>query len=260
MARSAAGQPILGRLALVLALGALAAFAVGALAAAQVTHREPPRQPVASASSAPVAEARLPDAVEDGAAGPGAAVARVDAGWAAEVAAATGIPVRALFAYASAALVLGAEAPECGLGWNTLAGLGAIESDHGRHGGSVLGEDGFPAPAIRGPALDGAGVAAIADTDGDAWDGDATWDRAMGPLQVIPETWRRWGADADGDGRASPDDIDDAALAAARYLCADGSVSSPEEWRRAVFSYNHLDSYVDAVADAANRYAAAVSG
>jgi hypothetical protein len=34
-------------------------------------------------------------------------------------------------------------------------------------------------------------------------------------------------------------------------------VSSPEAWRAAIFSYNHLDSYVDDVAAMANRYAAA---
>lgn len=249
---------MLSRIAFVAALGVLGA---GAIAAVNLSRVEPVRQP------APVAPVMVAERVATGAPAPaeaagssgarGSAVSRVDPRWAATTAAATGIPVRALLAYAAAALVVAAEQPGCGIGWNTLAGIGAIESDHGRHGGSVLGEDGYPVPAIRGPALDGAGVAAIADTDGGAWDGDARWDRAVGPLQFIPDTWRRWGADANGDGVADPNQIDDAALAAGRYLCAGGSVSSPEGWRRAVFSYNHLDSYVDDVAATANRYAAA---
>ncbi len=44
----------------------------------------------------------------------------------------------------------------------------------------------------------------------------------MGPLQFIPSTWRSWGVDANGDGVADPNQIDDAALAAGRYLCAAG--------------------------------------
>lgn len=182
---------------------------------------------------------------------------RVDQAWAEQKARATGIPVRALEAYALADLLVSAEQPGCGIGWNTLAGIGAIESDHGRHGGAVLDADGYPQPAIRGAALDGNGVAAISDTDGGRWDGDAVWDRAVGPLQFIPDTWSRWGADANADGVADPNQIDDAALAAARYLCASGEMLSVDGWRAAIFSYNHLDSYVDDVAAVANRYAAA---
>ncbi|MFJ4164546.1 lytic transglycosylase domain-containing protein [Microbacterium sp. NPDC089698] len=181
----------------------------------------------------------------------------VDAGWLTRTAASTGIPERALAAYASADLIVSAEDPSCGIGWNTLAGIGLIETDHGRHGGAVLGADGRPDPPIRGAALDGNGVMAIPDTDGGAWDGDTVWDRAVGPMQFIPETWRTWGADGDGDGVADPNQIDDAALAAARYLCASGSVATPEGWRRAILRYNDLDQYVADVARAANGYAAA---
>lgn len=181
----------------------------------------------------------------------------IDPAWLAETTAATGIPPRALRAYATADLVIESEQPSCAIGWNTLAAIGGIESDHGRHGGAVLGEDGRSSPAIFGPALDGDGVAAIADTDGGRWDGDTTWDRAVGPLQFIPDTWTRWGADGDGDGTADPHQLDDAALAAARYLCASSTMTDAAGWRRAVFAYNHLDAYVDDVAALANRYAAA---
>lgn len=180
-----------------------------------------------------------------------------DPTWVARVAAATGIPERAFTAYAAAALAIGTTQPECGLGWNTIAAIGSIESDHGRHGGAVLGGDGYSQPAIRGAALDGNGVQAIPDTDGGRWDADTVWDRAVGPMQFIPSTWTRWGSDGNGDGQADPNQIDDAALATARYLCASGSVSSTDAWRSAVFSYNNLDSYVDDVAARANRYAEA---
>jgi membrane-bound lytic murein transglycosylase B len=78
-------------------------------------------------------------------------------------------------------------------------------------------------------------------------------------MQFIPGTWRRWGADADGDGVADPNQIDDAALTAARYLCAAGSMRNPSGWRTAVLSYNHSEEYVDRVAGAANDYAAKAS-
>lgn len=177
--------------------------------------------------------------------------------WTAHVAAASGIPARALTAYASAQLELAELQPECGLGWTTLAAIGAIESGHGSHGDAVLGNDGYPSRAIVGPALDGTRFAAIADTDGGRFDGDAVWDRAVGPMQFIPSTWAKWGSDANGDGVADPNQIDDAALGAARYLCASGSMKSPEGWRAAVFSYNHVDAYVDQVATLANEFAAA---
>jgi len=184
----------------------------------------------------------------------------VDPGWLTSTSTATGIPARALEAYASASLVAGTESPECGLGWNTVAAIGAIETGHGTFGDSAIDSDGWARPAILGPRLDGHGFAAISDTDGGLLDGDPTWDRAVGPLQFIPSTWARWGADGNGDGIADPHQIDDAALAAVRYLCHAGSTSTPSGWRRAVHSYNHSEAYVDQVAARANQYAGAVNG
>jgi membrane-bound lytic murein transglycosylase B len=233
-----------------------AGIAVPVAGAVLALELAPPPVPLqVRAADAPVAVA--PPGPSPAAAMPTVAVDRVDARWATRVAAATGIPQRAVLAYAAADLVVDAEQPACGLGWNTLAAIGGIESGHGSHGGAVLGEDGRAAPAIRGVALDGDGVAAIPDTDGGARDGDPVWDRAMGPMQFIPSTWARWGADGDGDGTTDPDVLDDAALAAGRYLCAGGTLRTPAGWRAAVLSYNRSDAYADAVARVATGYAAA---
>ncbi|WP_255461100.1 lytic transglycosylase domain-containing protein [Glaciihabitans sp. INWT7] len=178
--------------------------------------------------------------------------ARIDPTWLDTVSLRTGIPRTALAAYAGAASVLAEQSPGCHLGWNTLAAIGHLESDDGRDGGAVLSDDGYPSVPILGPALDGGAFAGIHDSDGGAWDGDTVWDHAVGPFQFIPETWRRWGADGNGDGKQDPNQIADAALAAAHYLCHAGDLSTVDGWRRAVLSYNHSERYVDDVARAAN--------
>jgi membrane-bound lytic murein transglycosylase B len=195
-------------------------------------------------------------------ASPGAAAATavgiadtVDGAWLDSVATSTSIPRRALAAYAGASLRLANEQPECNLGWTTLAGIGQIESGHASHGGAVLLADGRTDTAIRGPALDGVQFMAIPDSDDGVWDGDAEWDRAVGPLQFIPQTWSTWGADGNGDGVSDPNQIDDAVLSAGRYLCHSGDLSTVEGWRAGIFSYNHDNAYVDSVAEAANGYA-----
>lgn len=185
----------------------------------------------------------------------GSLVPSIDPEWTSRMASATGIPLRALAAYAFAHISIAEEQPECGLDWTTIAAIGSIESDHGSHGDTVLADDGAATPPIIGRALDGDGVAKIADTDGGRFDGDATWDRAVGPMQFIPSTWAKWGSDANGDDVADPNQIDDAALSTARYLCAAGAMTSSEGWRDAVFSYNHDNDYVDKVATVANDYA-----
>jgi hypothetical protein len=156
------------------------------------------------------------------------------------------VPEAALRAYKAAAAATNASHPSCDLPWTLLAAIGRVESDHGRYGGSVLGSDGLPRPAIRGVALNGVGpVAAIPDSDNGRFDDDKVWDRAVGPMQFIPTTWAGSGKDGDGDGVANPNDIDDAALAAAGYLCpSSGSIKAPGAMEQAIFSYNHSDYYV----------------
>ncbi|WP_228551721.1 lytic transglycosylase domain-containing protein [Mumia zhuanghuii] len=186
----------------------------------------------------------------------GAGVAR---GWVSDVSARTGIGAVALSAYANAALRIGAEQPGCALPWTTLAAIGWVESHHGTLGGNVLLPDGTTRTPLLGPALDGSpGVGALRARAEDTADhGNARWDHAVGPLQFIGSTWRRWGSDGDGDGVADRHDIDDAAYSAARYLCADGhDLTTGAGWSAAVRSYNHSDAYVASVLAAANDYAA----
>lgn len=176
--------------------------------------------------------------------------------WAEEQSDALGIPVVQLEAYGYAAAVLARSRPDCGIGWTTVAGIASVESRHGTHRGASVGDDGKVSPPIRGIALDGSpGVALIKDSDGGRLDGDAEYDRAVGPLQFIPETWQRWGADANGDGIADPDNIDDAALTTARYLCASGGdLTGPEGWQRALLTYNQSNAYMHKVRDRAAAY------
>ncbi|GAA4873616.1 lytic murein transglycosylase [Actinomycetospora straminea] len=183
------------------------------------------------------------------AAAPAPADAATRATWAADTAGRSGVPARALAAYAGAEAAARDELADCGLSWVTLAGLGRVESNHGRFGDTALDDGGRPREAIRGPELDGTnGNRTIRDTDGGRLDGDTTYDRAVGPLQFIPTTWALYAADGDGDGVSDPDDLDDAALAAARYLCTDDrDLRRGDDWRAAVLAYNRSQAYVDRV-------------
>jgi membrane-bound lytic murein transglycosylase B len=177
--------------------------------------------------------------------------------WTASALAEHDLPSAAMRAYKNAASNIDAADPGCHLGWTLLAGIGRVESDHGRFGGSVLGSDGVPRPAIVGVPLNGKGpVAAIHDTDGGAFDGDKVWDRAVGPMQFIPSTWSGGaGRDGDGDGKKSPNDLDDASLAAAAYLCnGGGNLADDTAVKSAVFRYNPSDYYVALVTAFARGY------
>ncbi|HJV99612.1 MAG TPA: lytic transglycosylase domain-containing protein [Arthrobacter sp.] len=181
----------------------------------------------------------------------------VDGQWLAATAAETGIPARALQAYATGAAAANHKDPACGIGWNTVAAIGFVESAHGTYGGGSLPPAGQAAGPIVGPRLDGGGFAAIADTDAGALDGDPHWDRAVGPMQFIPSTWQFAGRDGDGDGNADPFNIDDAAVSAAVYLCGGGrDLVTDRGWADAVHAYNQSDAYVAQVRETATAYAA----
>ena len=174
----------------------------------------------------------------------------------------TGIPDAALRAYRAAAQRLAVSDPQCGLDWSLLAGIGRVESHHGRYGGANLGVDATARPHIIGIALDGRpGVDRITDSDDGHLDGDATFDRAVGPMQFIPGTWAGVAADGDRDGQSSPHDLDDAALAAGAYLCAgQGSLANDVGARRALLRYNNSSPYGHLVLVLASAYRAGTSG
>ncbi|MEO3784543.1 lytic transglycosylase domain-containing protein [Actinocorallia sp. B10E7] len=102
-----------------------------------------------------------------------------------------------------------------GLSWTVLAAIGQVESGHGRDVG----------PSSAG---------------------------ALGPMQFMPATWKSYGVDGDGDGRADIMNPFDAIPAAARYLCAAGA---QRDLYKAVYAYNHADWYVQKVLSLADAYA-----
>jgi hypothetical protein len=189
-----------------------------------------------------------------GVAAPGREASKL-AGWALPLASRLQIPQPALEAYGYAQLVMERLQPSCRLSWTTLAGIGKVESNHGRSGGATLTADGQAYPPIIGAPLDGqGGRKLVADTDGGMLDNDSTYDRAVGPMQFIPSTWQNFAEDADSDGTRNPHDIDDAALAAAKYLCSNGRDMGSTGWRDGILSYNNVGSYADLVYETANGY------
>ncbi len=79
---------------------------------------------------------------------------------------------------------------------------------------------------------------------------------AVGWMQFMPSTWATYGVDANGDGKADPNDPQDAIFAAARYLQAAGM---PVDTASAIFAYNHADWYVAAVLADAGCYGGSIS-
>jgi len=74
-------------------------------------------------------------------------------------------------------------------------------------------------------------------------------------MQFIPSTWATYAADGNNDGVKDPENIDDATLAAADYLCtASDGLNKPKGLIRAVYAYNHSYSYVKAVLTVAAHY------
>jgi cell wall-associated NlpC family hydrolase len=121
-------------------------------------------------------------------------------------------------------LYLGAARTCPGLPWGVLAGIGKVESDHGR---SAL-------PGVHS---------------------GANYAGAEGPMQFLPATFAEFAVNADHDGQPSPYDPADAIYTAAAMLCADGASSgTPAGVERAVFAYNHSDAYVSDVLTWAARY------
>ncbi|MEV6338254.1 lytic murein transglycosylase [Nocardia vinacea] len=171
-----------------------------------------------------------------------------------------GIPGVAVAAYQNAENILAAENPVCGIPWYLLAGIGRVESTHAF--GGKADADGNPLTPVYGPVLDGslAGNHVVRDTDGGALDGLSGYDRAIGPMQFLPETWKRYGADGNGDGIADPQNLFDATLTAGRYLC-DGGLNMRDltQQTRAILRYNNSMAYVANVMAWAGSYASGIA-
>jgi len=246
-------------IALVLALGAGAIYAVNWL-----SHPKPPAPSGPSGPPpfrVPPLDVARDSAIPGPATPPPAAQTAVPRenfqGWIARVAYYSDVPERVLVAYANADLAYQSKDPACHVTWATLAGLGRVESKHGRYGGARVQDNGEESRPIIGPALDGSpGFLAVPDTDKGKLDGDSTWDRAVGPMQFTPSTWHRWGVRASNDGKdPDPQNIDDAAMTAARYMCAMGhDLSVPKNWWDAVMAYNNSTAYGQDVFSNADAY------
>jgi Transglycosylase SLT domain len=116
-----------------------------------------------------------------------------------------------------------------GVPWPVLAGIGSIETDHGR----------LDAPGVRS--------------------GVNRYGCCAGPMQFNltdgpPSTWARYGVDGNDDGRKDVYDPEDAIPSAGNYLrtllhAAEGNLS------QAILGYNHSQAYVNDVLARARAYA-----
>jgi hypothetical protein len=171
------------------------------------------------------------------------------------------VPLPALAAYQRTETVIAEAVPDCHLDAALLAGIGKVETDHGRIGAWRLGT-----AAVMRPLLIGTPVSHPAplrpdpaDSDGGTWDHDALADHPLGPLQITPSLWQQVAVDGDGDGLRRPFDLDDAALALGVALCAhDADLAVLHERRVALRTLNDRRSYVDQVEEWRTAYAAPV--
>jgi membrane-bound lytic murein transglycosylase B len=235
---------------------AVAAAAVAALSASQapgVTVGDQDRQAVAGAQSTPEATTgdsatgnspyytdlpplKSPNPSPSSTIGTPVSVGEAEAG----------IPATVLDAYKKAEAELAASKPGCNLPWQLLAAIGKVESGQAR--GGRVDANGTTLTPILGPELDGNGFALIKDTDNGEYDGNSTYDQAVGPMQFIPSTWAWAGRDGNGDGKKDPNNVYDAALAAGHYLCRNNwNLSTESGLHSAILSYNNSQDYLNTV-------------
>ncbi|HEX4587846.1 MAG TPA: lytic murein transglycosylase [Mycobacterium sp.] len=166
------------------------------------------------------------------------------------------IPAIALSAYRNAERIMAAAYPGCGVSWNLLAGIGRIESLHAN--GGATDAHGTAVQPIYGPALDGTlpgNEVIVQSRSADR----VMYARAMGPMQFLPGTWSRYASDGDGDGTADVQNLFDASLAAARYLCSGGlNLRDPSQVMAAILRYNNSVAYARNVLGWAAAYATGV--
>jgi hypothetical protein len=169
-----------------------------------------------------------------------------------------GVPAVALAAYRNA-VEWARTTLSCDVPWWAVAAIGKHESHHGEYK-STLGVDGSTNPHIIGIPLDGTRSMVVTDSDNGVLDTDQVWDRAVGPMQAIPTTWR-WYAntfdlDGDANGVADPNNINDAARLTVALLCRNSTQLRTEAGlRNALWAYNPSRSYNDRVYASALAYA-----
>ncbi len=167
------------------------------------------------------------------------------------------IPTIALSAYRNAESMMARAYPACGVSWNLLAGIGRIESGHAN--GGATDTRGNPVNPIFGPALDGTLPGNEVIVQG-VQSGRVTYARAMGPMQFLPGTWSRYASDGDGDGEADPQNVYDATLAAARYLCSGNmNLRDQNQVLTSILRYNNSMAYASNVLGWAASYATGVA-
>ena len=166
------------------------------------------------------------------------------------------IPAMALAAYRNAEAMMATAFPGCGVSWNLLAGIGRIESMHAY--GGATDSRGTAVKPIYGPALDGTlpgNEIIVQSRSADR----VTYARAMGPMQFLPGTWSRYASDGDNDGKADVQNVFDASLAAARYLCSGGlNLRNQADVMSAILRYNNSMAYARNVLSWAASYATGV--
>ncbi len=166
------------------------------------------------------------------------------------------IPMIALNAYQNAERMMASAFPACGISWNLLAGIGRIESMHANGGATDV--SGAAVRPIYGPALDGTlpGNEVI---EMSRSSNRVVYARAMGPMQFLPGTWSRYASDGNGDGKADVQNVFDASLAAARYLCSGGlNLRDQSQVMTAILRYNNSMAYAQNVLGWAAAYATGV--
>ncbi|MGW6317578.1 C40 family peptidase [Streptomyces sp. NPDC055099] len=175
------------------------------------------------------------------------------------------IPPTMLAAYKKAAQLIGRHAPTCqGMSWPILAGIAKVESNHAA--GRTIAKNGdIHKPRILGVLLNGSGqggnTTTFPDTDGGKWDGSAQGERAVGPFQFLPSTWKTNGRDGNGDQEKDPHNAFDAALGAAVYLCGSGrNLTKSSQLKAAIFQYNRSSAYVANVSNWIAQYRVAAKG
>lgn len=170
------------------------------------------------------------------------------------------VPSLALTAYRSAETKSSTLATGCFVPWQVLAGIGKVESGHGSStgAGTSIGPDGTLTQPIFGPQLSGGpGISRIVDTDDGVLDQDTDFDRAVGPMQFIPSSWKAYGQDGNDDGVIDPNNFFDATLAAAAHLCRTVPTDFSNDTAKlaqAIYGYNNSTAYVSRVLSWINAY------